>query len=107
MKLYISGPMTGYEDHNRPAFNEAEDLLVHAGFEVLNPSTVSLGEGATWQAYMREALRMMSIADGVCMLPRWQRSKGARVEYKTATGIGLPVHSLHEWLRLERKEEER
>ena len=30
--LYLSGPMTGHEDFNRPAFHEAARLLRQAGF---------------------------------------------------------------------------
>ena len=39
-KVYIAGPMSGYEEFNFPAFNKAEELLRKSyGYEhVVNPA---------------------------------------------------------------------
>lgn len=95
--IYIAGPMTGHEDLNYPAFNQAEQELTGAGHRVLNPARQDLGPEASWLDYMRLAVRDVSRADGVCLLPGWSESRGANVEYDLATGLGLPCHDLTTW----------
>ena len=41
MRIYISGPMSGYPDLNRPAFDAAEKRLTAQGHFVINPHRVS------------------------------------------------------------------
>ncbi|MBN3043321.1 DUF4406 domain-containing protein [Pectobacterium brasiliense] len=40
MKVYISGPMTGIADFNRPAFNEEADRITTSGNIALNPASL-------------------------------------------------------------------
>ncbi|MCV4939668.1 DUF4406 domain-containing protein, partial [Escherichia coli] len=49
MKIYIAGPMTGYENFNRDAFNKEADRLSRHGHSVLNPAT--LPNGLTQREY--------------------------------------------------------
>lgn len=101
MKIYISGPMTGMPDMNMPAFNAAEDRLVEAGFDVESPSSIKLRDGASYEDYLRAALQMMLMCDGLAMLPGWRKSKGARIEYQVAKALGWPVHSVDGWLMVD------
>ena len=41
MRVYISGPMTGVPDLNRPAFDAAEKRLTAQGHFVINPAELS------------------------------------------------------------------
>lgn len=41
MRIYISGPMTGYPDLNLPAFDAAEKRLTDDGHFVINPHKIS------------------------------------------------------------------
>lgn len=41
MRIYISGPMTGHSDLNRPAFDAAEKRLTAQGHFVINPRRIS------------------------------------------------------------------
>ena len=41
MRIYISGPMTGIPDGNRPAFDAVEERLTAQGFFVINPHHIS------------------------------------------------------------------
>ncbi|ECE8819412.1 DUF4406 domain-containing protein, partial [Salmonella enterica subsp. enterica serovar Reading] len=50
MKVYIAGPMTGYENFNREAFHRAEKALKREGHTVLNPAV--LPNGLTQAQYM-------------------------------------------------------
>ncbi|ENM6975340.1 DUF4406 domain-containing protein, partial [Escherichia coli] len=43
VRIYIAGPMTGYENFNREAFHKAEEALKREGHTVLNPSVLPDG----------------------------------------------------------------
>lgn len=97
MKVYIAGPMTGLPDYNRPAFHEAAHLLAGRGHFPLNPADVTLNEAALWLDYMRATTRLLTQADAVCVLPGWEKSRGACVEVLWARGCGIPVLDLATW----------
>lgn len=94
MKVYIAGPMTGLPDYNRLAFHDAADALHGLGHEPLNPAAIDLGGDAVWQDYMRATTRLLTQADAVCVLPGWEKSRGAYVEVLWARGCGIPVLDL-------------
>lgn len=98
MKLYISGPMAGYPNHNFPAFNVAESDLVAAGYEVLNPVNNGLPQGLPDQTYMRADLKMVLDADGVAVLPGWEASWGAGIEVDLAHRLSIRVLPITLWL---------
>lgn len=98
MKLYIAGPMTGYEDHNFPAFNTAAAQLVAAGYTVENPADTGVVSGWTWADYLRHDLPLMLACDGLALLPGWEQSKGATLEHFVASQVGLPAWPLDWWL---------
>jgi hypothetical protein len=103
MKVYIAGPMTGLPFYNYPAFQVAAVALDRAGYEVLTPvHDGDLDEQGnalfSWQFYLRRALKMVTDADALALLPGWENSKGANLEKTIADGLGLPVKSLAEWL---------
>ncbi|HCR0273336.1 TPA: DUF4406 domain-containing protein, partial [Enterobacter hormaechei] len=43
MKIYIAGPMTGYENYNRPMFNAVAQQMLSGGHVALNPATLPDG----------------------------------------------------------------
>ena len=99
MKVYIAGPMTGLPEFNYPAFYAAADALKALGHEPINPARAAGREGCkTWLDYMRAALRDVADADGIAMLPGWQESRGAAVEYRLGYALGLDVRPLAQWL---------
>jgi hypothetical protein len=108
MKIYIAGPMTGIKDWNFPAFFEAEQQLIELGHDPINPAH---NDGATvqealqsagspespnnmWSYYMKRDLPHVMEADALCLLPGWQKSKGASLEVTVAKAIGLPLYVL-------------
>ena len=89
---YLSGPMTGLPDFNRPAFHAAAAALRAQGHVVINPAEVDLGPDATWADYMR--IHLAEIARRVTqvfVLPGWESSRGAQLEVHVARALGLPV----------------
>lgn len=103
MKVYIAGPMTGYEDYNYPAFEAAREQLAASGLDVLSPTDIDTLQGTvtgsqTWDWYMRHALTMVLDADAVALLDGWERSKGACLERDVARALGLQVKPLAYWI---------
>lgn len=100
--LYIAGPMTGLPDFNYPAFRAAQVELEASGFAVLNPVDSeqhnTTGMPQRWDWYMRHALRMVLEADGIALLDDWTSSRGAQLEYRVATDLGIPRRPLRAWL---------
>lgn len=92
MKVYIAGPMTGYENFNRDAFNKEAARLVARGHVVLNPAT--LPSGLSQGEYMDICFAMVRAADGVLLLPGWKASPGATAEYHYAYKLGLKTFSV-------------
>lgn len=100
--IYLSGPMTGIEDFNRPAFDKAAKELRDLGFEVIVP-----GENESYdeiekarkevsrqkrEFYLsRDIEFILEQADLVVVLPGWEESEGAKLEVAVAQAIGIPV----------------
>ena len=99
MKIYISGPMTGLEDLNFPAFYAAEERLVSEGFKVLNPAreddkTKHLGITDDWvrEDYLRRDLTLMlNNCDVIYLLKGWEGSWGAQLELYVASELQFDI----------------
>lgn len=87
MKVYIAGPMSGYDQFNRPAFHAAECNLRENANVVLNPAV--LPDGLSQAQYMDICLAMLRCADAVYMLAGWEKSAGARAEHALAEKLEL------------------
>jgi hypothetical protein len=88
MKVYLSGPITGIE-----AYKDVFALYAHAvsalGHEVVDPSAVSISDW-TWADYMQHDLCLLKGCDAICLLPGWERSRGARIERSYAKRNRIP-----------------
>lgn len=112
MKFYIAGPMRGYPNFNFPAFNAAAAMLRAEGNEVFSPAERDIERhggvdvsannptGCEQKATedhgfsLREALRddthyICMEADGLYMLPGWEKSSGAVAEHALAKALNL------------------
>ena len=89
MKIYIAGPITGVDDY-RARFAKAERELTELGHVVLNPAALPEGLG-NHRVYMSLCLPMVDAAEAVLMLPGWEKSQGACMEWGYATGLGKIV----------------
>lgn len=89
IKAYIAGPMTGIPDFNRGEFFNAAQVLEGHGHIILNPAVLPLG--LEHGDYMKICLPMIDAAEAVIMLPGWENSKGANMEYQYALIKRLPV----------------
>lgn len=97
-RLYLSGPMTGIEAHNAPAFNAAAAKLRALGYDVFNPAEHGFDE-LPWEQYLRRDLAALLDLDALAMLPGWTASRGAQLEVHVAKSLGMPVLPVEHWLR--------
>jgi Domain of unknown function (DUF4406) len=88
-RVYISGPMTGIAEFNFPAFHAQAARLRALGFHVENPAENPHCD--SWQEYMRLDIARLVLCDWLLMLPGWERSKGATIEHRLASDIGLKI----------------
>lgn len=99
--VYLSGPMTGKPGWNFDAFLRAATFWEVRGFEVLSPAQADLDEGFDprkgnvhpkgLRYYLPRDIQMIAKADMIVMLPGWEGSKGANIEYLVAKAMGLDV----------------
>lgn len=92
MRIYISGPITGTDDHFR-RFAEAEVALKDKGFQVINPQRLGsiLPEDATHDDFMKICYPLLEMADVIYMLENWKNSKGAVAEYAYAVDHKIAI----------------
>lgn len=103
-KVYTVGPMTGYQEFNFPAFDQAAAKYRALGYEVINPAEHDREQGLDVTGMtgdprelegrfdLKEALlwdlHQAADADGIILLPGWSRSSGARAELALAAALG-------------------
>lgn len=111
-KVYISGPIIGNMkvfdpekvERNKANFAKAAEFFRewYSGWVVINPLDVPACNNAdcvgprqlehTWNCYLRyDLLAMIRNCDTIAMLPRWQESKGARLELTVAQALDFSV----------------
>ena len=91
MRIYVAGPMTGYPELNFTAFHAAAAALRAQGHHVENPAEINADPNAQWLDCMRMDIARLVTCDAVCMLPGWEKSRGATVEHGLAVGLGFEV----------------
>ena len=90
-RVYVAGPMTGIADFNFPAFNAAAEALRLEGYIVENPASHGVVEGAEWADYLAYDLTRLGLCNAIYLLPGWECSKGARLEFLIAEQLGMTV----------------
>lgn len=101
--IYLSGKITGEPDLGVAAFTIAQYVLEDHGYTVLNPTTIEGDLNNSWEWWMKRALSMMMEAQGVAMLPDWNLSRGAQIEYGLAQHLGMTPAPVQTWLDMARQ----
>ncbi|MGI4815862.1 MAG: DUF4406 domain-containing protein [Janthinobacterium lividum] len=91
-RLYVAGPMSGYQDLNFPAFHCQTARLRALGYDVVNPAEINPNFCAKWNDCMRADIQGLMTCAGIAMLPGWTRSKGASLEHYIAVALEIPVY---------------
>jgi hypothetical protein len=101
--IYISGPMTGIADFNRPAFHAMEKILTETfNCKVLNPARITdehvakhhagLAENQLYREYIRHDIELLFSATGIVPLEGYENSKGAMAEIGVAICLNLELY---------------
>lgn len=88
--VYVSGPITGVPEANRPAFQRAAASLRTVGHQPVVPHEICPNP-ESWEAAMRCDIAVLCTCDAIAMLPGWEQSRGARLEHAVARELGLRV----------------
>lgn len=106
-KVYIAGPMRGYDEYNFPAFDRAAKEWRRAGWQVVNPAELDRVAGmseftplpedpAEFQKVLREVftrdLVALATCDAIALLPGSANSKGVHVELTLAKFLKLDIY---------------
>lgn len=101
MKLYISGPMSGFKNHNFYEFFKKEKEIQNIfKCEIINPAYTSLKlcnklnkniDEVTYDEYLSLDIETLKSCDAIYMLKGWKNSKGAQLELEYAKKLGLNV----------------
>ncbi len=88
-KVYIAGKISGIEEKAFELFENAEQLLIKKGFEVVNPMKLPHNHDRTWESYMKECLTEMMKCEYIHPLPNYLESRGANIEVDLAKQLGI------------------
>ncbi len=88
--IYLSGPMSGIEARNKPAFYMMEHIVKQFGVQVLSPAHHPPDMPYEW--YMRRDITFVCQANIMIMLKGWRSSPGAMVEWTVGRVIGVKIY---------------
>ena len=96
-RIFIAGPMRGYENYNFKKFDHIEELLRQLGFDIVNPARISRkfkeSEVNSDISVYNKMIDMQQDAERTCnailLLDGWQWSEGVKLEVKTASELGM------------------
>lgn len=92
---YLSGPMSGIEGNNFPAFEAACQQLRRRGFDIRSPHEKGseLDTSTPYVEYLRQDIAMMTAeCQSLILLPGWPASNGARMELAIALTLRWPIY---------------
>ena len=108
-KIYLAGPMTGYPQHNFPAFDRAKERLEEMGWEPISPADMDrkIGydptkgdtlDGVDIHEFTMDCVRRDTEAirnvDALALIDGWEHSTGAKAEVMLAKWCGIEVFKL-------------
>ena len=96
-RIFIAGPMRGYEKYNFPKFDRIEKLLNDFGIDCVNPGRISRrfkekdvnSDISVYNEMVRLQQEAERTCDSILLLDGWQWSKGVQLEVKTAAELGM------------------
>lgn len=92
MKVYISGPITGFlKDEVITSFSCAETELKAKGHIPVNPLKNGLPWASSWEDHMKRDIQLLLDCDAIYLLPYYKHSKGALLELHIAKQLGMHV----------------
>ena len=112
--VYICGPMRSHPNLNHPAFFEAEETLLKAGHKVINPARMDqeLGldphnsqmDSKFIEDCARRDIDAVFECDELVLLPKWEKSKGAKAEIAVAQWLSKPIRLYPSMVKMEKED---
>lgn len=99
-RAYLAGPMTGYEEHNFPAFTSHAAWLRQHGYEVVNPAeleALETGPRKEWAYYLKRDIRELLTCDSVAVMRGWENSPGATLEVYIGWRLGFAIFAAEDF----------
>ncbi len=98
-RIYIAGKVTGEPlDVCKMKFEKRKIELFTAGYEPVSPMDLNfstlingysfLSDADRWYCEMRACIAVLLSCDGINLLPDWEYSRGAQIEWQLATKLG-------------------
>ena len=112
MKYYVAGPMSGIPQFNYPLFDKVSAALKEAGHETFNPAEMDDAEtrkeamaskdgilaggacnGESWGDFLSRDVKLIADSEinAICLLPGWEKSRGARMEAFVCISLNYPA----------------
>ncbi len=92
LSVYMSGPMTGLPNNNVEAFNSYTKQWNDAGYVIVNPASFEEKAKETYTDWLkRDVSCLINSCNAIAMMPGWEKSNGARLEYSVACSLGYLV----------------
>ncbi len=105
MRVYLAGPMRGYDNLNYPAFDRAARKLRKKGHKIFSPAENDrklYGKRVATDKKLQQSISLRKMfaldmdwicnrADAIAMLPGWEFSRGATAEHALALALGLEI----------------
>jgi len=96
LKIYIAGKVSNggevtpeeWQIHFNK-FCRAESMLQELGFETVNPMRLVSQHVKNWAEAMKICIPKMCECDAIHLLPDWNQSRGAEIEYSISNKLGF------------------
>ena len=92
-QCFISGPVTGVENRNKPAFDVVKKWLLYEGAEVAYNPIEDINPDISWEEAMRTCIRVLAeypFSVLVC-LPGSLESSGSTLEQSIAEALDMKI----------------
>jgi hypothetical protein len=86
---YVCGPISGYPQDNRPAFERAAEILKAEGHKAITPFEVAPNPTSYEEAMRLDVAFLAEHCGRIAVLPGWQNSRGAKCELHAAQMFGM------------------
>lgn len=103
-RAYLAGPMTGYEEHNFPAFTSHAAWLRQHGYEVVNPAeleALETGPRKEWAYYLKRDIRELLTCNCIAVMRGWENSPGATLEVYIGWRLGFSIFAAEDFTTLD------
>ena len=99
IKIFLSGPMSGYKGYNFSRFDSIAEKLERSGIEVVNPVTICrkfkqetvIKDKGAFARMVAEQQEAEKTCTAILLLNGWEVSNGAKLELMTALKNGLDI----------------